>query len=894
MKFQYTLKALVFFLLIFSSQVTFSQQAQTRINISLDKDWDFVKVPDVKAAKEKQAHQRVNLPHTWNIEDSRDDEPGYYRGLGVYTKKIVLSQNWKDKAIYLCIDGADQQATVLVNGQRAGVHIGGYNGFRILISHLLNFEQLADNQITIQVDNHYNPDIPPLSADFTFFGGLYRHVHLLVTNPVHFADEQWGTDGIYIRTPQVSAAKADIAITGHFINPGALERKLKVITTIYDVKNQVVCERSIFITGRAHQQQVIFTQQIPDFEHPTLWSPEHPYRYRFRVQLRDEQNQLLDEVNQYFGFRWFSFDVQKGFYLNGQPCKLRGASRHQDFQGYGNAVPDSLQQKDMVLLKQMGANFLRIAHYPQSQLIMNACDSLGLLVSVEIPVVNQITESQAFSQCANQMQTEMIRQNFNHPAVIIWGYMNEVLLKLPFAHDQVRQEEYLQQVAHLARELEHTTHQEDSSRYTMIANHGNFNIYQRAGLLKIPQLIGWNLYQGWYGGKISDFAPYLDKLHKQQPNRPFLVTEFGADADPRIRSLTPERFDKSIAYALQYHQACVKAIEERPFVAGGAIWNLADFSSEPREETMPHINNKGLLTYNREKKDTYLFYKAHWSSTPYLKISNWQIRAGQAKHGAERLTQPVNIFTNVGEVRLLLDGKDLGTRTVTNQTAVFEVPFKDGANHLVAYATDHSCVDSLTVQFSLIPADLQKEGLKGHKLAILLGAKREFIDQNEQLIWLPDQNYVHGWGSIGGSPYHIPHSERQSYGTDRNIRGTDQDPVYQTQQVGIKAYQLDLPRGTYRLNLYFAEFQTDEQQESLVYNLGAIQHQAKAGQRVFDVSINGKTVLRHFNIAAQDGALTAVCRSFRVKVKGHKGICIRFSSREGQPVLNALKVQEIK
>ncbi|MEI9956219.1 MAG: glycoside hydrolase family 2 TIM barrel-domain containing protein [Ferruginibacter sp.] len=224
--------------------------------------------------------------------------------------------------------------------------------------------------------------------------------------------------------------------------------------------------------------------------------------------------------------------------------------------------------------------------------------------------MNEITESEAFYQNCKNMQVEMIRQNYNHPSIIIWCYMNEILLKPHFTNDKERQKIYFAAITKLAQSLDSITRKEDPYRYTMIANHADFTKYNDNKLTTIAMITGWNLYSGWYSAKQEDFPAFLDRHHEKLPNQPFMITEYGADADNRIRSVAPLRFDKSVEYTTKFHQFYITEIMKRPFVAGSVVWNLADFNSETRTETMPHINNKGLLTWDRIPKDPYYLYQA--------------------------------------------------------------------------------------------------------------------------------------------------------------------------------------------------------------------------------------------------------------------------------------------
>lgn len=521
---------------------TYAQDAG-RKTISLNDQWEF--------NKENGPVEKVNIPHTWNDKDVLDDVPGYYRGLGIYKRKLKLDESAKGKAIFLVFNSVAQEAEVLVNGKSAGKHIGSYTRFIVPISSFLNFK---DDVIEVRANNRFNEDIPPLTADFTFFGGLYRNVTLLMTNPLHFSQKENGSSGVFITTPQVSASTASVQVKSSVDNTATTSQKVQVMTTIFDANGKMVTSQNTTANVNKGGNTVVI-QDIKAIQKPQLWSPENPYLYRLVTKIIDPKTKsVIDQVSNPLGFRWFKFDADKGFFLNDQPVKIIGASRHQDYENRGNATPDALQIKDIELLKAMGGNFLRVAHYPQDPQILEACDRLGILASVEIPVVNTITESEAFTTNCLNMQTEMIKQNFNHPSIIIWAYMNEILLRLKFSNDKPRQQIYFDHVRELAQKLDSLTRKLDPSRYTLLVNHGAWDIYNKVGLTKIPMIVGWNLYSGWYSGVPEDFAKFLDRHHKELPHTPFMVTEFGADADPRIRSFSPIRFDKSVEYGIKFNQ----------------------------------------------------------------------------------------------------------------------------------------------------------------------------------------------------------------------------------------------------------------------------------------------------------------------------------------------------
>ncbi|RYE28435.1 MAG: DUF4982 domain-containing protein [Sphingobacteriaceae bacterium] len=428
----------------------------------------------------------------------------------------------------------------------------------------------------------------------------------------------------------------------------------------------------------------------------------------------------------------------------------------------------------------------------------------------------------------------------------------------------------------------------------MMACHGDFDRYNRIGLTKIPQVLGWNLYQGWYSGSPTDFGKFLDRHHRELPKTPMLVTEYGADADPRIRSAFPVRFDKSLEYAVKFNQIYLNDILKRPFVSGAMAWNLADFNSETREETMPHINNKGLLTISREPKDTYYLYQAYLLNKPFLQIASTQYknRSGIADSATQVSTQLLQVATNLPSAELFLNGKSLGVKNSIDHICEWQVPFSNGNNQLRVVG-QNQLSDELDVDFKLIPADFSKVKTAFTNINILLGAKRYYIDEQQKQVWIPDQPYRQGsWGFIGGEPYKGTNN-RISYGSDKNILGSENDPIYQTQQVDIKQYKLDVPDGDYELNLFFAELVGGAAKEALAYNLDNNHKKEQEEERIFNLKVNCFLFLENFNIAADYGYATGVNKKIKLTVLGGKGITLDFVPVKGNPVLNALQLRKI-
>jgi beta-galactosidase len=884
-------------LLIFAS---IGSKCQSYINQSINSNWLFYKGDTTTGAK--ISWENISLPHSFNTHDVQDDEPGYYRGITWYRKTIYIPSSWAEKDVYLHFEAANQVATVYVNGKEAIKHIGGYNAFNVRLNDFLSFNNSgASTEIAVKVNNAYNADIPTLTADFTFFGGIYRDVTLQAFHAVHFQADNYASRGVFISTPAVSAEKASLLVRGDISNTSLSTQTLKVVHTLLDREGKTISrgEQKVKIGARGTAP---FESRFPAITAPRLWSPEDPYLYKMVSSITDAATgMVLDETTNPVGFRWYRFSGDSGFYLNGRPYKLWGASRHQDQFLMGNALPDALHVKDVRMLKEMGGNFLRVAHYPQDPAVMEACDRLGILTCVEVPIVNTITETAAFYENSKNMQVEMIRQNFNHPSIIMWAYMNEVLLKSPFKKDSARQEIYFKNVVQLARSIDSLIQKEDPYRYTMLVFSSNYDLFKRIGLLAVPQVVGWNLYNGWYTANIEKFGEHIDRHHREFPQTPVLITEYGADGDPRIRSLQPVRFDKSQEYATYYHKEYIKAISSRPYVSGGIAWNLADFNSETREEAMPHINNKGLMDIHRQPKDVYHLYQSKLLKTPFLRIGSrsWDLRSGIAQSDSQLYCmQKVEMYTNqTGKVTLTLNGKNISTVAPVDGVAGFDVPFVDGVNQLEAMVTANGEVirDVIDIRFLLQPANLRSVVLPFQEINVSLGDDRYFIDKKPEQVWIPEKKYQPGsWGYIGGSVYKLPNSTRHPYGSDKNITGTEYDPVYATQRVGIEQFKLDVPDGRYEVTLHFAELISDIKRETLVYNLDNKERVAEGkAERMFDVTVNSMPFIEGLgsnNYLIPETAYQTKCT---IDVKGNKGLVLDFTAKKGHTVLNGIQVRKI-
>ena len=870
-------------------------QAQQRVVYTINDGWKFTKGSPFEAQLtgcDDSSWETVNIPHTWNDKDADDETPGFYRGPVWYRKQLFIDKSQEGRRAVIYFEGANQEVRFYLNGQFVGEHKGGYTRFCFDITSHLRYGQ--ENLFAIYVNNVYNPNIPPLSADFTFFGGIYRDVYLQFMNPVHIATNDYASSGVYIRTPEVNNSAASVEITTLLTNDMPQATEIRVENIICDADGKEVKKTQAEVKLAAGETKTDISKKIK-IDSPRLWDIDDPYRYMVYTRILDKRKgTLLDEVVNPLGLRWFKFDSEKGFFLNGKGRKLIGTARHQDYFQKGNALRDELHVQDVLLLKEMGGNYLRVSHYPQDPVIMEMCDKLGIVTSVEIPVVNAVTETEEFLHNSVEMAKEMVRQDFNRPSVMIWGYMNEIFLRRPYTEGK-QLEDYYRFTEKVARALEATIREEDPSRYTMMAYHNMPQYYEDAHLTEIPMIQGWNLYQGWYEPDINEFQRLLDRAHKAYKGKVLMVTEYGPGVDPRVHSYQPERFDFSQEYGLVYHKHYLNEMMKRPFIAGSSLWNLNDFYSESRVDAVPHVNNKGVVGLNREKKDVYWFYKTALSRRPILVIGNreWKSRGGVVNTAQKECIQSVPVFSNAEEVELFVNNKSLGKKKIENNYALFDVPFVGGENLLEAVAVtgDNKLCDMLRIQFQLVGSQLKDEAVPFTELNVMLGSSRYFEDRAANVAWIPEQEYKPGsWGFIGGTSYRRQTGFGTMLGSDIDIHGTDMNPIFQTQRVGIKSFKADVPNGEYSVYLHWAELESGKEREALVYNLGADSEQTFAGNRSFGISINGTTVSDDFNVARDYGYTRAVIKKFVITVKDGKGVSVDFHKKEGEPILNAIRI----
>lgn len=849
---------------------------------SLNHDWKFLKGECTSAADSTfndSQWANIHLPHTWNTDAYTEKD--YYRGIGWYRHRITLPKNWKGKQVFLKLDAANKAATFFINGKNIGEHAGGYTACTFNITPFLSFH--SPNVLAIRVDNA-RMDIPPISGDFTFFGGIYRDVWLTAVPNQHFNLTDHGSDGIFISTPKVSEEKATLSIRGEIKNDACEKANLELVHSIYQPDGILLqtLKKSIQLNpGETYAFQNVASPIL----HPRLWTPETPALYRIETTLRDCKTKVvLDQSNHHTGFRWFHFDANKGFFLNGKPYKLRGICRHQDQKPIGVALTDEIHRRDMKMMKEMGANFIRVSHYPQDDALLEMCDKLGMFAWEEIPIIDIVPETPGYGDNCERNLREMIRQHYNHPSIIAWGYMNEILLVTQRKYKtETELKPAIERASSLAKRLEKVLKAEDSTRVSAMAFHGS-NSYNETGISNITDIVGWNLYQGWYGGDVTGFEKYLAQQHRDCPAHPMIVSEYGAGSDKRLHSLTPRAFDFSIEYQQKYLEHYLPVLENTPYVCGGTHWNFIDFCSALRDESMPRINNKGLVYADRTPKDIYYYYQAAWrKDIPVLHIASrdWTYRSG-VQQGNAPVLLPVKVYSNLPEVELFIDGKSIGKQQTKNYTVTFEVPFCSRKPFLLAQG-NHQGIrvqDGLKVNFHPVPARLDATNLKNLELAINVGSRCFFTSDESQLTWLPDQPYTPGsWGYIGG----------EERGTETEIRNTADGPLFQTLRNGIEGYRFDVPKGVYEIEFLFTDI--FRQNSSAAYLLGRDgAHENR--ESTFGISINGSTVEESLSPCKESGYFHALRKKYIVNNEADS-LEIRFHTISGKCFLNGIKLRNI-
>lgn len=834
---------------------SWGQRSEKTINNA----WEFRKAGE-------QTWEQVNLPHTYNTESYR--QKTYYRGPVEYRKTLTINNLDPSLRYYLKIDAANKSAEVSVNGKDYGEHVGGYSAFVHDITPVL---KEGANEILVKVDNSRD-DIAPHSADFTFFGGIYRDVWLITTPQLHFNMDNHGSEGVFVSTPQVSRESAVVNVKSELVNDTAEKQKFVVRNSLYDKDGQLVQTKVKKLSLKAGEA-MNYEWTSDAVANPELWSPDSPTLYRLCTSIEDAKTgEVIDLVENRIGFRWFSIDPEKGFFLNGEHLKLRGASRHQDQRPVGVALDDEAHRRDIALMKEIGCNFIRIAHYPQDDAILDACDELGLIAWEETPIINLVPDSDGYGDRCETMVVDMIRQHYNHPCIVMWGYMNEILIGTRYSN-QDQFPAVAERTVKLAERLEAKVREEDPNRLTTMAFHGE-DIYNTVGMA-ITDISGWNVYSGWYYGGLEDFNAFFEDQHSRYPERPIIISEWGAGSDRRIHTDSPKPFDFSIEWQQEFVEHHLRFIEENDYIAGGAYWNFIDFNVASRQESMPRINNKGLFDNDRKPKDVAYFCKALWrDDIPVLHIAS---RDYPVRVACQDAKQKIRFYSNLDSFELYVNGEFKSVLKPVEGVAIAEIGLPYGTSSLLVRGTKDgkSVSDATTIEIKPLP-DLAK----GEELAINVGSKCSFISDLSGLTWLPDKEYSEGaYGYVGGS----------AKSTTNEVTGTQDGPIYQTWMEDIEEYRIDAPAGVYEVELLMFDKGGDNSQ--MLYLLGRDSGQAAASATTFGVSICGQQVEE--SLCPSEGkAFMSACRRKYI-VRNEDGVIdIKFTPIEGKTVLSAVKIRK--
>lgn len=838
--------------------VVTSLQAQREMK-TINDNWEFRKSID-------ESWESVNLPHTFNIDAYQ--QRNYYQGKGFYRRTLVLPEIVAERRYYMKIDAASKAANIRVNGKEVGSHVGGYTACIVDITEYIRKENL----IEITVDNG-RKDITPISADFTFWGGIYRDVWLISTPKQHFNMSNMGSDGIFISTPVVNEKRGVLKVKCEVTNDSHESSILEVRSAIYSPQGkllQTIKQKQKLKSGETY----IFENTSGAIESPDLWSPETPSLYLVKTTLVDPKSgKLLDEKNHKVGFRWFTFDGSKGFFLNGKSYKLRGLNRHQDQAPAWVALDDEAHRRDIFLMKELGCNFIRISHFPQDDAILEMCDELGLLAWEEIPIINIVPNTPGYDDNCEYNLREMIRQHYNHSSVITWGYMNEILLTAP----SIGKPEWLackERTVNLAQRLEAVLKEEDPGRASVMAFNMT-NLYNEIGL-NLVDVVGWNLYHGWYVDKLKDFNAWCEDQHRRYPDQPMIISEWGAGSDKRLHSTQGRAFDFSIEYQQTYIEHYLPFIENTEWISGCAYWNFIDFNVAARQESMPRVNNKGLAYNNRIWKDVAYYFKAMWrKDIPVIRIASrdWEMRTGEINK-----PQSIKIYSNMPEVELFINGQSIGCQKIANCHTVFNVILPEGISVLMAQGIKNgkTVQDAMTIQFKSLPNIAE-----GDELAINVGSNCYFTSDISNLTWLPDQPYTAGgWGYIGG----------KAHSTTSEIYNTLDGPIYQTWREGNWSYKIDAPIGEYEIELLIADVTKPAAQLANLLNKN--KEEKHSGETRFHISICGKQVETNFSPIDGGKHRTAFKRRYIIRNE-HDHIVISAGAVKGEPFLAGIKVRKL-
>ena len=613
---------------------------------NINSDWIFVDPRTQKA-------ENVVIPHTWNAVDGQDGGGDYYRGGAMYSHRFLCPEMKEGDHLYIEFKGVNSSCRVFLNKKEIGSHDGGYSTFRFDLTSALEKENLLE----VLVDNRENDRVYPQKADFTFYGGIYRDVNLIQVPEDHFDLDYFGSKAIKIDA-LLKEGKGEVTVCAFTTSTKKVE---------IDIRDR---EGNSVLALRNDEKGTI------DGVH--LWDGrEDPYLYTAIARIVDEDGSVLDEVSSRFGFRTFSFDSKKGFFLNGRPYPLRGVSRHQDRLGKGNAISREDHIEDMAMIEEVGANTVRLAHYQHDDLFYDLCDEKGMIVWAEIPYISKHLENG--DENAVQQMRELVLQQYNHPSIVVWGVSNEITMVN-------KNRKAMLSLHHRLNDMIHTL---DPNRKTTLACYAMCTPFDKTAHL--TDIVSWNLYLGWYVPFFFLNDLWISFFHFLYPKRVLGYSEYGAEGMPNLHSPKPKRFDNTEEYQCIYHEHLLKCFERHPYLWATHVWNMFDFGSDGRDQGGdPGKNHKGLVTYDRKiKKDAFYLYKAYWSKEKFLHL------CGARYVNRHEKTTDIKVYTTLKEVTLYHDGKIVQSKK-GDKIFVFRIPLHEGENEIAVASGEMK--ESMTIR----------------------------------------------------------------------------------------------------------------------------------------------------------------------------------------------------
>ena len=614
---------------------------QNRQDISLNEGWGYHSIFEVA---KKAPFEPVTLPHTWNVRFI----PGtvrYDRAMNVYNRTLTITPEMMGKRLFLYFEGVNSVASVFINRHIVGEHKGGYLAFCYEITDFVN---QGDNLLEVWASNAFRTDVLPISGDFNVYGGIHRPCHLIVTEQDCIRPDFYASPGVLIRQSNVSAQQADLDIETFLSLKSGKNLSLKA--EVKDGAGNVVDSSNVAAKGDvAH---------IPlSLQNPHLWQgKQDPYLYTVEVSLMDG-DKVVDQVCQQTGLRSFYVDPNQGFFLNGKHLDLVGFNRHDDFDGRGSALLPEHYKKDMELILESGATFMRLAHYPHNEEMYRLSDENGIVLWTEIPFCGPggmaytgFLNTPGFKENARQCAHELVYQKFNHPSICFWAIFNEVLVDKDNFVGYDDPTEFFKEINAIYKGL-------DSSRLTTFATCVDTKLY-----LGIADLLAWNKYFGWYSDAVGKADKFFDNAKEEAAGTPVGVSEYGAGASINQHSWPLDDANKADGHfhpeeaQAVCHEGNWACFSARPYLWCKTIWHFADIQSYQRKEgEKDGFNDKGLITYDRStKKDAFWFYKANWNPEPMIYIASRRFT-----DRTEALTD-VRVYTNLREVTLYINGKKIG------------------------------------------------------------------------------------------------------------------------------------------------------------------------------------------------------------------------------------------